>query len=73
MKESTARIGDGHDDDRTVSECFPCRWPEINKISKILKVIYIYTHTYMCIKTRRIKTEEDAKWPKVKYPNKRER
>ena len=30
MKESTARIGDGYD--RTVSECFPCRWPEINKV-----------------------------------------
>ena len=30
MKESTARIGDTHDNDRTVSECFPCRWPEIN-------------------------------------------
>ena len=35
MKESTARIGDGRTDgrtdghDRTVSECFPCRWPEI--------------------------------------------
>ena len=31
MKESTARIGDGHD--RTVSECFPCRWPEIKNNS----------------------------------------
>ena len=30
MKENIARIGDGHHDDRTVSECFPCRWPEIN-------------------------------------------
>ena len=29
MKESTARIGDTHD--RTVSECFPCRWSEIKK------------------------------------------
>ena len=25
------RRTDGHHDDRTVSECFPCRWPEINK------------------------------------------
>ena len=34
MKESTATIGDGRTDghdDRTGSECFPCRWPEINK------------------------------------------
>ena len=32
MKESTATIGDGHHHhDRTGSECFPCRWPEINK------------------------------------------
>ena len=31
MKESTARIGDTHDNDRTVSECFPCHWPEINE------------------------------------------
>ena len=37
MKESTARIGDGRTDgrtdthDRTGSECFPSRWPEINK------------------------------------------
>ena len=32
MKESTARIGDGRTDthDRTGSECFPSRWPEIN-------------------------------------------
>ena len=36
MKESTARIGDGRTDgrtdthDRTESECFPSRWPEIN-------------------------------------------
>ena len=32
MKESTATIGDGRTDghdDRTGSECFPCRWPEI--------------------------------------------
>ena len=30
MKESTATIGDGHHHhDRTGSECFPCRWPEI--------------------------------------------
>ena len=35
MKESTARIGDGRKKeeghDKTVSECFPCLWPEINK------------------------------------------
>ena len=37
MKESTATIGDGRTDgrtdghDRTGSECFPSRWPEINK------------------------------------------
>ena len=32
MKESTATIGDGRTDghDRTGSECFPSRWPEIN-------------------------------------------
>ena len=38
MKESTVRIGDGRTDgrtdthDRTGSECFPSRWPEINKL-----------------------------------------
>ena len=34
MKESTARIGDGRTDthDRTGSEYFPSRWPEINNI-----------------------------------------
>ena len=39
MKESTARIGDGHHhhDDRTGSECFPCRWPEINKRMSIFR------------------------------------
>ena len=34
MKESTATIGDGRTDghdDRTGSECFPCRWPEIKE------------------------------------------
>ena len=34
MKESTAKIGDGRKKeeghDKTVSECFPCLWPEIN-------------------------------------------
>ena len=37
MKESTATIGDGRTDghdDRTGSECFPCRWPEINNYLK---------------------------------------
>ena len=37
MKESTARIGDTPHSlthDRTVSECFPCRWPEIKNISR---------------------------------------
>ena len=36
MKESTATIGDGRTDghdDRTGSEYFPCRWPEINNTS----------------------------------------
>ena len=29
--QGVARIGDGHHHhDRTGSECFPCRWPEIN-------------------------------------------
>ena len=36
MKESTARIGDGRKKeeghDKTVSECFPCLWPEINDL-----------------------------------------
>ena len=31
--KTALRIGDGRTDghDRTVSECFPCRWPEIKK------------------------------------------
>ena len=35
------KIGDGHDnndnDDRSGNERFPCRWPEINKLSLNIK------------------------------------
>ena len=44
MKESTARIGDTHSltHDRTVSECFPCRWPEINKYMHTIIFVLSY-------------------------------
>ena len=32
MKENTAKIGDGHDDDRSGNESLPCRWPVINYV-----------------------------------------
>ena len=32
-----ARIGDTHHD-RTVSECFPCRWPEIKYKNKTVVI-----------------------------------
>ena len=50
MKEGTARIGDGRTDgrtdthDRTGSECFPSRWPEINKTLIISEFIVLGHH-----------------------------
>ena len=43
MKESTARIGDTHSltHDRTVSECFPCRWPEMNNNISLFKIGFL--------------------------------
>ena len=53
MKESTARIGDTHSltHDRTGSECFPSRWPEINngKESVIETCIYLSHVTYSIV------------------------
>ena len=44
MKESTARIGDGRKKeeghDKTVSECFPCLWPEINYLFEFVYLIF---------------------------------
>ena len=50
MKESTATIGDGRTDghdDRTGSECFPCRWPEINQQDKKFKMALLSVKSFI--------------------------